>query len=91
VLVPGWTLERKKLEDLAAFLTAFDCIEQVELLPYHRMGQYKWEQLKLNYSLKNVSEPTKEELSMARAIFEDQGLKVLMTSYLEDEQKTKVG
>jgi len=90
VLVPGWTLERKKLEDLAAFLTAFDCIEQVELLPYHRMGQYKWKQLKLNYSLKTVEEPTKEELSMARSIFENQGLRVLMTNYQEDDQKTKV-
>ena len=90
-MVPGWTLERKKLEELAAFLTSFDCIEQVELLPYHRMGQYKWEQLKLNYSLKQVEEPTKAELTMARSIFEKQGLKVLMTNYQEDEQTTKVG
>ncbi len=91
VLVPSWTLEEKKLEALASFLTSFSCIEQVELLPYHRMGQYKWEQLHLTYSLSDVQEPTKDELSMARSIFEKQGLHVLMTSYKDEDSQTKVG
>lgn len=91
VLVPSWTLEEKKLEDLASFLSSFSCIEQVELLPYHRMGQYKWEQLHLTYSLADVQEPTREELSMARSIFEKQGLHVLMTSYKDEDSQTKVG
>jgi len=69
---------------------AFSCIEQVELLPYHRMGQYKWEQLKLHYSFKDVPEPTKRELLMARSIFEEQGHRVLMTN-LTDEKESKVG
>ncbi len=81
----------QKLEDLASFLSSFSCIEQVELLPYHRMGQYKWEQLHLTYSLADVSEPTKEALAMARSIFEKQGLPVLMTNYKEEQSKTKVG
>jgi pyruvate formate lyase activating enzyme len=76
---------------LASFLTSFSCIEQVELLPYHRMGQYKWEQLHLTYSLSDVHEPTKDELSMARSIFEKQGLPVLMTSYKDEDSQTKVG
>lgn len=90
VLVPGWTLERKRLEELASFLTAFDCVEQVELLPYHKMGQYKWEQLKLDYSFKDVPEPTPAELRMARSIFEEAGLAVLMTD-LAEEKKVRVG
>lgn len=90
VLVPGWTLEEQMLKELADFLKAFSCIEQVELLPYHRMGQYKWEQLKLHYSFKDVPEPTKRELLMARSIFEEQGHRVLMTN-LSDEKESKVG
>jgi pyruvate formate lyase activating enzyme len=90
VLVPGWTLDEHSLQALASFLTAFSCIEQVELLPYHRLGRYKWEQLKLHYSFKDVPEPDAKQLAMARSVFEEQGLKVLMTS-LGEEKESKVG
>jgi pyruvate-formate lyase-activating enzyme len=55
------------------------------------MGQYKWEQLHLAYSLSDVKEPTREELTMARSIFEKQGLSVLMTSYKEEQSRNKAG
>jgi pyruvate formate lyase activating enzyme len=91
VLVPQWTLDKQRLEKLAIFLKGYSCIEKVELLPYHNMGQYKWEQLNLNYSLKEVPEPSDEELSMAEKVFKDQGLEVLMTSFAPKEKKSKVG
>ncbi|WP_320127471.1 pyruvate formate-lyase-activating protein [uncultured Sphaerochaeta sp.] len=90
VLVPSWTLDRKRLEKLATFLKKYTCIEKVELLPYHSMGQYKWEQLNLAYSLKDIPEPTEKELAMARKIFEDQGLEVLMTDLGKPKSKSKV-
>ena len=90
VLVPGWTLDKTRLEELALYLKDFSCIEQVELLPYHSMGQYKWEQLKLDYSLKGVKEPGAKELAMAKAVFEKQGLRVLMSGIAKTKE-TKVG
>ncbi len=90
VLVPGWTLDKGRLEELALYLKGFSCIEQVELLPYHNMGQYKWEQLKLAYTLKGVKEPNAKELAMAQEVFETQGLKVLMSS-IPKTKETKVG
>ncbi|AEV28663.1 pyruvate formate-lyase 1-activating enzyme [Sphaerochaeta pleomorpha str. Grapes] len=91
VLVPQWTLDRQRLEKLALFLKGYSCIEKVELLPYHAMGQYKWEQLNLDYSLKDVPEPTEKELGMAKKLFEEQGLEVLMTSFATKEKTAKVG
>lgn len=88
VLVPGWTLEQKRLEELAVFLKDFTCIELVELLPYHRLGQYKWEQLKLDYPLKETLEPDAKQLHLARAIFEREGIEVLMDS---SKEGSKVG
>ncbi len=88
VLLPGWTLQPTKLEELATFLKDFDCIEMIELLPYHRLGQYKWEQLKLDYSLKDTPEPTSKELLIAKAIFEREGLPVLMDA---GKEGSKVG
>ncbi|NBK25662.1 MAG: radical SAM protein, partial [Spirochaetia bacterium] len=90
VLVPGWTLDKTRLQELATYLKGFSCIDVVELLPYHSMGEYKWEQLKLEYSLKGVKEPGPKELAMAREVFEKEGLKVLMTG-LATKEETKVG
>ncbi len=90
VLVPGWTLDKTRLEQLATYLKGFSCIELVELLPYHSMGQYKWEQLKLSYTLKGVKEPSAKELSMAKKVFEKEGLRVLMSGISKDKE-TKVG
>ena len=90
VLVPGWTLDRTRLKQLAAFLKDFSCIQTIELLPYHRLGEYKWEQLGLEYSLKDVKECSTEELAMARSIFEDEGLTVLMTSLGDTNKEYKV-
>lgn len=78
VLVPGYTLDKEKLEDLADFLKPFQCVEKVELLPFHKMGEYKWESMRMPYALGATPVPTKAELAEARAIFENRGLAVLM-------------
>ncbi len=89
VLVPGWTLDERRLGELARFLTAFSVVKTVELLPYHNLGAYKWEQLKMRYPLKDVKSPTGAELMAARSLFEEQGHTVLMTT-LGEVKKTKV-
>lgn len=83
VLVPGWTLDSQRLEELADYLGRFSCIEQVELLPYHAMGRSKWAKLNLVYTLSEVKEPGLTELIGAKEIFLRKGLPVLMdTSHL---------
>lgn len=91
VLVPGWTLDTARLTRLASFLKNFSAVELVELLPYHSMGRYKWEQLKLTYTLTDVPEPSEKELLEARSIFEEQGLKVLTTIGNSEPSAHKVG
>ncbi len=76
VLLPGYTLERKPLEELAAFLRGYRCVEKVELLPFHKMGEFKWQELKLPYQLADVAAPSDEEIAMARSVFENAGLPV---------------
>lgn len=76
VLVPGLTLNEPLLEELAAFLAGFKCIQKVELLPFHKMGEYKWEELNAAYSLKDTPVPTAEEVKRAREIFLSHGLKL---------------
>lgn len=69
VLVPGYTLKEDKLKRTAEYLKKFSCIERVELLPYHTMGKYKWEQLNEPYKLEGVEPPSQAEIEMANKIF----------------------
>lgn len=75
VLVPGYTLKKELLERMADYLKNYSCIEKVELLPFHKMGEYKWEGL--GYRLKNTPVPTQEEVVMAKNIFLTRGFSVI--------------
>lgn len=76
VILPGYTLNWDKLERLAERLSSYTCIERVELLPFHKMGEYKWEALEQEYLLADIQPPTKEEMSRVKQIFLDHGLRL---------------
>ena len=76
VIVPGWTDNDTLLKKLADFLSPYQCVEKVELLPYHDMGTRKYEQMGLKYSLKGVAPLSDERLQNAMKIFETAGLKL---------------
>ena len=40
----------------------------MEILPYHNLGKFKWEQLGVKYELENVVPPTEEQVSRAKTI-----------------------
>jgi len=66
VLVPGYTLDESRLVRLAEHLKKFTVIRKVELQPFHKMGEYKWEKLGYEYLLAQTPVPTAEEISRAR-------------------------
>jgi len=76
VLLPGYTLDEVKLTQLADFLKPYQCVKEIELLPFHKMGEYKWEELGQAYQLKNVLPPTAEETQAAKEIFKARGFTV---------------
>ena len=68
VLVPGITDDEEQLKQLRLTLDTLHNIQKVEVLPYHTLGTFKWEQLGIDYSLKDVPTPTAEQISRARKI-----------------------
>lgn len=68
VLVTGITDDDNYLIDLKSFLDNLKNVEKVQVLPYHSMGEYKWNELGLDYKLKNVLPPTKSRVDNARKI-----------------------
>lgn len=69
VLVPGYTLVKERMERLADFLKGYRCVQKVELLPFHKMGEYKWTEMGIPYQLYDTPVPTEEEMAMAKEIF----------------------
>ncbi len=68
VLVPGRTDQPDALRRTRDFLDTLTDVERVEVLPYHRMGLYKWEQLGIPNQLADVEPPSQEEVDRARQI-----------------------
>ncbi len=76
VLVKGFTLEKRQLTQLAEKLRHYLCIELIELLPFHKLGEPKWGEVNRPYLLKDVPATTKEETEWAKEIFEKAGFQV---------------
>ena len=68
VLVPGITDDVEDLQKLIAFLDTLSNIEKIEILPYHDMGKFKWEELGDSYPLKDTPIPTIENITKAKEI-----------------------
>ncbi|RBW68842.1 pyruvate formate-lyase-activating protein [Bacillus taeanensis] len=65
VLILGYTNDEKDLTELGNFLSSLHHVQKVEVLPYHKMGEYKWEALGLNNQLTELSPPSNEEVEKA--------------------------
>ena len=76
VLVPGLTDNPEDIQALAAFLASLGNVQRLDILPFHKMGEFKWEQLGYEYSLMDTDEPTKEDVAMAKEIFTSYDLPV---------------
>lgn len=68
VLVPTITDNDEYLYELRSFLDTLHNIERIEVLPYHALGVYKWEQLGIPYSLNHIDSPTQARIDNARKI-----------------------
>ncbi|MGY6529803.1 MAG: pyruvate formate-lyase-activating protein [Cyanobacterium sp.] len=76
VLVPGLTDSEDNVLGLAKFVSQLKNVEKVEILPFHKMGEYKWEQLGFDYKLKNTEPPTPELMEKVTKIFQNYNLLV---------------
>lgn len=68
VLVPGYTDDEDDLLKLKDFLSTLKTVENVEILPYHTMGKYKWEELGFKYELEGVPAATVNDILRAKRI-----------------------
>ena len=70
VLIPGITDNEIDLLKLKKFISELKTVDKVELLPYHNMGKYKWEELGFKYELEDIRPASQEDIDKAKKILE---------------------
>jgi pyruvate formate lyase activating enzyme len=76
VLVPQLTDNLDSVRKLSAHLDNYPNVSKIELLGFHKMGEFKWKELGLDYQLSDTKEPSKELLFEVKKIFESNGKNV---------------
>jgi pyruvate formate lyase activating enzyme len=75
VLVPGWSDDPADVEGVAHFAAGLGNVGRVDVLPFHQMGRFKWQELGLEYRLGDVVPPSADAVARACGAFREAGLK----------------
>lgn len=70
VLVPGLTDDADGLRKLDVFIRTLPTVRRVEVLPYHTLGLFKWQNLGIPYPLDGVRVPTEDEVRQAEELLQ---------------------
>lgn len=68
VVVPGITDDKNSLYQLGLFIGELGNVKALDVLPYHTMGQIKYERLGIPYPLEGVAAMNKEDAVKAKQI-----------------------
>jgi pyruvate formate lyase activating enzyme len=74
VLVPGLTDGDENIDSVARFVETLNHVDRVEILPFHKMGENKYETTGKDYQLADTTTPDEGDMERARAIFARHGL-----------------
>ncbi len=72
-IIPRYNDSTENLRATAEFMKGVH-LNEVNLLPFHRLGSSKYEQVGTEYKFANASPPAREAMMSAKQIFEDAGL-----------------
>lgn len=76
VIVPDLTDSLDDAEKLADYISKLKNVERVEILPFHKMGEYKWENLGYEYKLKDTQPPDPKLIEDIKDIFKEKGFNI---------------
>ena len=68
VIIPGITDNENDLIQLKDFINSLQNVQKVELMPYHELGKFKWENLGLKYELEGIPSASSEDIEKVKRI-----------------------
>ena len=76
VLLSGYTMDDGQLSAMADYLSGYKCVDRVELLPFHKLGEPKWQEMGKKYLLGDTAATSKAQAEHAKSILSARGLRV---------------
>lgn len=73
-VIPGFNDTREEIGQIAAFTTLLHNVNEIHLLPYHRMGRDKYTGLGRDYPMGDVLPPSAEKMEELKRVAEAFGL-----------------
>ena len=71
MIVPTINIDEESLKSVRNFIDTLSNVKKVEVLPYHTMGEIKYQKLGIDYPLKGIETPSKEQIQLAKKILLD--------------------
>ena len=75
-VIPGYNDNPKSIHALGQFVQGFETVSEIDLLPYHRLGQEKYKRLGQEYALSDMPTMNNEEAIGLRETLLSYGLNV---------------
>lgn len=75
-IIPGVNDDVWEMEAIADFIKPLPGIEVIELLPFHRLGEGKYESLGMEYKARGYNPPTEEKMRELAEVFKQKNLPV---------------
>ena len=75
-VIPGITFTAENLDQIAAYLRKFEPHPEVNLLPFHRIGESKYNRYNIKYKMPVQKEPNHEEILKMSSGFRREGIPV---------------
>ncbi len=63
VIIPSLNDDEKNILKLKSIVNAHSCVDKVELLPFRKICQVKYDKLRLDFPFKDIPEPTKDKIT----------------------------
>ena len=74
-VVPTFNDTAQEIKAIAKFAASLPSVKEHHLLPYHRLGQDKYQGLGRSYSLNDIEPPTQEKMEYLLSVAQESGLK----------------
>ena len=83
-LIPGLNDEEEDLRALGAFVKEIQPQDGLEIMPYHRIGQGKYERIDKEYSLSDLPEASDDDVRRAAALLREGGAELIFCQRVPD-------
>ena len=68
VLVPGLTDNLEEIQRLGEYVRRFENVQKIDVLPFHKSGEHKWEEVGVAYALHDTQPPSLELIETVKDI-----------------------